>query len=181
MTDGDVVHRSASGLWVEAGLRKVLLPARRTGTLALSPDGRLALATSHAASLILPRAIGPSVAACDGDTTPDGVLLRHRGLAHIHALYPAVVGHELVCQFPSRLNARLCTSSTTADYVPSSEDIQTLSWSPMSRGPALLIVDGAGDLHFMHQPLGVTVSKTATDEPKLFIPSTWNDISLSST
>jgi hypothetical protein len=181
MTDPDAGRQCASGPWIEAGLRKVLLPARRTGTLALSPDGRLALATSHVASLILPRAIGLSVAAGDGEMKPDGILLRHRGLAHIHAMYPAVIGHELICQFPSRLNARLFTSSTTADYVPSSEDIQTLSWSPMSRGPALLVVDGAGDLHFMHQPASAVVSNRPNSAPGLFIPSSWNDITQSFT
>jgi hypothetical protein len=175
MTEAPTVQSPFISPWVEAGVRKVLLPARRTGTLALSQDGRLAVAVSNVTSLLLLRSIEPNVAAYNGEKKPEGVILRDRGLAHIHALYPAVVDHELVSQFVGRPNARLFTSSTTADYVPSSEDVQAVVWAPRSRGPALLVADGSGELHIMDQPANY-LSGVGVNVAGLFTPSHWNDI-----
>jgi hypothetical protein len=160
---------TASTRWVTAGVRKVLRPARRARSLVLGPDGRLALASLTVASVLRPPCIGVAVAAFGGSAAPTSSSFGSRVLGANSesipvSIYPAAAGHEFVCSAEGGENASCAAEApgvaSTADKLraPSVMDLRSVTWAPLSRGPALFVVSGSGRLHIIRPrsaPLGL--------------------------
>lgn len=145
--------------WRVAGARKILLPARRAGSLASGPDGRLALAQMDVVSALAPSAVRPRVAQFGGSaalspSTWGALVLGTVAASHPQNVYPAAAGHEFVCEAPAgeapHFDAdRAALSSTAAEAArgPCARDVQALAWGPAAAAPALLVLAGDGGLH----------------------------------
>jgi hypothetical protein len=155
--------------WTVAGVRKVLLPSRRSGSLVVGPDGRIALAAHVVASTLRPTSIGPAIAHYGGSSAPAPSTFGQRvlglGSSFAASIYPAATGHEFVCVVAGDEDAQtglsapgVASTSAAVALSPPVCDLQSLGWSPAAEQPALFVVSGRGRLHTL-RPNSVCVRR----------------------
>lgn len=145
-----------------AGVRKILLPPRRAGCFALSPDCRLGLACCSVVSVLRTSCIGASIGSYGGSATANletsiqRMLSAASGGSIPMSLYPAVVGHQFVCSVVQDGKLRcglvapsVCSSASAVVSKPSICDVRYISWGPISHGSPLFVVSGSGRLHLL--------------------------------
>jgi WD40 repeat protein len=142
--------------WRVSGVRKILHPARRPSTLALSRDGRLALGIGGVASVVIPSHVSAPAKESSNiplstallDEEPDGDSWLELAFARAN-VQERSAGHFVVRPAaPSQFQS----TSTSISSTPTVHDVQAVAWSPLHFGPSLVVVDGLGIAHVMRPP-----------------------------